>query len=353
MTESSSVVRKPVRIWLWTIAALVFCMVLVGGATRLTDSGLSITEWQPILGAIPPLTHADWLEAFEKYKQIPEYQTVNRGMTLTEFEFIYWWEWAHRFLGRIIGIAFLVPFLIFIALRQIDRKSFWRLLVLFLLGGAQGALGWYMVQSGLVNRVDVSQYRLAAHLTLATILYAAIIWTVLGLGLRRQWQPHKGSAGAGLLILLLFLQIGAGGFVAGLDAGMGYNTWPKMDGQWIPQGLWVMEPVWRNLFENAMTVQFLHRILAYIVITVAVVHAWRTFSMSAMILVYVLLIQAGLGILTLLLQVPLALALAHQGGALVALAVAVWHLHRKTLVTENEQATVVQPISSALVQGRR
>jgi cytochrome c oxidase assembly protein subunit 15 len=313
-------------------------MVLVGGSTRLTHSGLSITEWQPILGIIPPLSDADWLAAFDKYKQIPEYAAVNRGMSLSDFKFIYWWEWSHRILGRLIAGLFLIPFLLFLLLGRITGKLIWRLTVVFILGAGQGALGWYMVASGLQDRVDVSQYRLAAHLVLAVALYAALVWTVLGVGKKRRWHEHPGMLGALLLVVLLLLQIAAGGFVAGLDAGMGYNTWPKMDGYWIPPGLMVMEPSWRNLFENALTVQFDHRLIAYLIAFVVIVHAWRTFSISAMILAYFIFVQIGLGIFTLVLHVPISLGLAHQAGALIVLAIAVWHLHRKCLVKPVELA---------------
>ena len=262
-----------VRFWLYFTAFLIFCMVIVGGATRLTDSGLSITEWQPLLGAIPPLTEADWLAAFEKYQQIPEYQLINKGMTLEDFKFIYWWEWAHRFLGRIIGLAFFLPFAVFALTGRLSRGTAWRCGVLFVLGGLQGALGWYMVSSGLVDRVDVSQYRLAAHLTLATVIFAAILWVAIGLGGKRHAPRHGMEWAALALVALILLQVAAGGFVAGLDAGMGYNTWPLMDGALVPPGLMVMEPGWRNLFENAMTVQFNHRILAYVIALAAVAYA--------------------------------------------------------------------------------
>lgn len=333
-TERQIAAAPAIRTWLWLTAILVFLMVLVGGATRLTDSGLSITEWLPISGAIPPLSEADWLAAFEKYKQFPEYQLQNKGMSLAEFQFIYWWEWGHRLLGRAIGVVFLLPFLVFLILRRISLNLFWKLLAILVLGGLQGALGWYMVASGLVNRVDVSQYRLSAHLTLAAFIFAALVWTALGVGRERQWSTTPGKWGALFLIGLLLLQIGAGGFVAGLDAGMGYNTWPKMDGQWIPSGLFVMAPEWRNFFENAMTVQFNHRMLAYIIMVVAIVHAWNTFSVSAMIVAYLAAVQIGLGIVTVLLQVPLPLGLAHQAGALILLAASVWHLHRKLLIMQ-------------------
>ena len=321
-----------VRLWLYAMTFLVFCMVIVGGATRLTDSGLSITEWRPLLGAIPPLNEADWLAAFEKYKLIPEYQIQNRGMALSDFKFIYWWEWAHRFLGRFIGVAFAVPLIYFTFTRRIERNLWPRLLALFILGGAQGALGWYMVASGLVHRVDVSQYRLAAHLTLAALIFAAIIWIALGVGRKRQYSFSPDDWFAVLIAVLILLQIAAGSLVAGLDAGQAHATWPKMDGQWIPSGLWVMEPGWRNIFENVTTVQFNHRVLAYVLLLVTVIHAWRSFTMPTMILAYAVFIQASLGILTLLLHVPLVVALVHQAGAMIVLALAMWNLHARLVI---------------------
>ena len=321
-----------VRLWLYAMAFLVFCMVIVGGTTRLTDSGLSITEWRPLLGAIPPLSEADWLSAFEKYKLIPEYQIQNRGMALSEFKFIYWWEWTHRFLGRFIGLAFALPLIYFTLTRRIERSLWPKLLALFILGGAQGALGWYMVSSGLVDRIDVSQYRLAGHLTLAALIFAAIIWVAENVGRKRRYPSSSDEWFAALLVALILLQIAAGGFVAGLDAGQGYATWPKMDGQWLPSGLWIMEPGWKNIFENAMTVQFNHRILAYVLLLATVVHAWRSFTMPAMFLAYAVFAQACLGILTLLLHVPLAAALVHQAGAMIVLAIAIWNLHTRLVI---------------------
>lgn len=321
-----------VRLWLYAMAFLVFCMVIVGGATRLTDSGLSITEWRPLLGVIPPMNEADWLAAFEKYKLIPEYQIQNRGMPLSEFKFIYWWEWAHRFLGRFIGLAFALPLIFFTFTRRIDRALWPRLFALFILGGAQGALGWYMVASGLVDRVDVSQYRLAAHLTLAALIFAAIIWVAMGIGRKRKHASSSSDWFAVLLVAFVLLQIAAGGFVAGLDAGQGYVTWPKMDGQWIPSGLWEMAPGWKNAFENAMTVQFNHRILAYMLLLATALHAWQSRTLSAILLAFAMLAQACLGILTLLLHVPLAAALIHQAGAMMVLALALWNTHVRLVI---------------------
>ena len=316
-----------VRGWLFAVALLIFCMVIVGGATRLTDSGLSITEWQPLLGAMPLLTEAHWLEAFEKYRRIPEYQLVNKGMSLGDFKFIYWWEWTHRFLGRFIGLAFFLPFAYFAATGSLNRKMLLRCTVLFALGGLQGALGWYMVSSGLVDRVDVSQYRLSAHLTLAAVIFGAILWVAYGLERNRR-MPSSGADGTALLLaLLIVLQVAAGGFVAGLDAGMGYNTWPLMDGELVPPGLLAIEPWWRNLFENALTAQFDHRLLAYVILVAAAGFAYVAQTRESALLLMTVLLQASLGIWTLLWQVPLWLGLLHQGGALLVLAAALWNLH--------------------------
>ncbi|QIG50931.1 heme A synthase [Nordella sp. HKS 07] len=343
LTERQLKARPYIRAWLWIAAALVLAMVIVGGATRLTDSGLSITEWQPLLGAIPPLGEVDWLAAFEKYKLIPEYTLVNKGMSLAEFKFIYWWEWAHRFLGRFIGLVMILPFLFFWLSRRIEPRLTPRLVVLISLGGLQGALGWYMVKSGLVERVDVSQHRLAAHLTLATVILGAIVWTALGVGHARREPPRDkwGWAAFGLVGLVL-LQVAAGGFVAGLDAGMGYNTWPLMDGQWIPAGLLIMEPWWRNLFENAMTVQFDHRLIAYAVAIYAALYAWRVRSRPACAVLVAVLLQIGLGIWALLKQVPLDLGLAHQGGAMIVFAATIWAMHE---ALSRQPATRFQPVT--------
>lgn len=332
--------HTPVRVWLFSIAALVFVMVIVGGATRLTHSGLSITQWKPILGAIPPLNAADWHDAFIRYKAIPEYQILNKGMTLAQFQFIYWWEWSHRFLGRFIGVAFLLPLIVLWFTGRIERAMLPRLIGLFILGGLQGALGWYMVMSGLVDRTDVSQYRLAAHLSLATLIYAAILWTAFGIDRPpRSLGASRWSVMALVIVALVYMQMAAGAFVAGLDAGMAYNTWPLMDGTLIPGGLYTtMHPAWRNLFENAMTVQFDHRMIAYVVALAIAVHAARVMlsggsanhARSAALLLAAVVAQVLLGIFTLLHQVPIDLGLAHQGGALLLLAAALWHLHAVT-----------------------
>jgi heme a synthase len=307
------------------IAFLIFCMVIVGGATRLTDSGLSITEWKPLLGAIPPLSEANWLEAFEKYKLIPEYQIQNKGMSLEDFKFIYWWEWAHRFLGRFIGFAFIVPLVFFIATKRIAVSLWPRLIVLFVIGGLQGALGWYMVSSGLSERVDVSQYRLAAHLSLATLLFAAVVYIALTLNnteVKRRWWGSYLALG---FVVLLFVQVAAGGFVAGLDAGHAAYDWPKMNGEWLPDGLTVIQPVWRNWFENALAVQFNHRVLAYVIFTLAAVQALLQRQRSSWVVLVAVLAQVLLGISTVLGQVKLHTALAHQATAMILLAFAIRH----------------------------
>ncbi len=329
-----------VQIWLYCIAAMVFAMVVVGGATRLTDSGLSITEWKPIVGMIPPLSAADWADVFHKYKQIPEYSQVNEGMSLAQFKGIFWWEWAHRFLGRMIGFVFAIPFVVLLARKRISARTMPKVLGLFVLGGLQGFAGWYMVKSGLVERIDVSQYRLALHLALAILILGLTLWTVFRL--------RKPSADEALLFAtvtpaqnlmsralvgLIFLQIILGAFVAGMKAGLAYNTWPLMDGQFIPDGLGIMRPWVLNLFENAMTVQFNHRMLAYVVVALVVVHSWsvvrtaddQRIIRSVLLLAGAVLLQMALGIWTLLAHVPLHLALAHQGLAAIVFALAVWH----------------------------
>jgi cytochrome c oxidase assembly protein subunit 15 len=329
-----------IRAWLYFLCSMIFAMILVGGATRLTDSGLSITEWQPIIGIVPPLNDEAWHEAFEKYREIPEYKTINKGMELAEFKFIYWWEWGHRFLGRMIGFVFLLPFLYFLTRKQISRRLMPRLIFMFVLGGLQGALGWYMVKSGLVDRVDVSQYRLAAHLCAAVLIFGYIFWVATRL---RRFSDEKSTAPLGItkisaaaLTVAIFIQIALGAFVAGLDAGQGYNTWPLIHGVLIPEGLGVMTPWYLNLFENALTVQFDHRIAAYALILWAFLHGVLVFGrsgsaairVSATAMVLAVWGQAALGIVTLLAKVPIWLGLAHQGMAIIVFALALVHLSR-------------------------
>jgi heme a synthase len=330
---------RAVQLWLYAVAGLILAMVVVGGATRLTDSGLSITEWKPLLGAVPPLTDADWQDAFHKYQQIPEYKLVNRGMSLGEFKAIYWREWAHRFLGRFIGVAYFVPFLAFWLIGALPKRLLSKLAGIFVLGGLQGALGWYMVMSGLSERTDVSQYRLTAHLSLAVLIFGAVLWTAFGLGRReeeaqgRAKAPAVLAAGAAVLAVAVFVQIMLGGFVAGTDAGLSHNTWPLMDGAIVPDGLGAMQPWWRNAFENVMTIQFNHRMMAYAVALIGGVQAAMALRsplagvrLTGALVLAAVAGQIALGVATLLSQVQIHLALAHQAMAILLFAVALRHL---------------------------
>ncbi|MGX9424912.1 MULTISPECIES: COX15/CtaA family protein [Bradyrhizobium] len=328
------------RWWLLSVAALIAMMVLVGGATRLTESGLSIVEWKPVTGTLPPLTEAQWAEAFEGYKKIPQYRELNAGMTLAEFETIYWWEWSHRLLGRVIGIAYLLPFLYFLWRGAVtDGELKRRLWLIFGLGALQGAVGWWMVASGLSEKVEVSQYRLAVHLILALLIYSAIVWTLRRLSDRPpNPAPLRLKIAALLLLALTFLQLYFGALVAGLRAGKVYNTWPEIDGAFIPSAgrLFFEQPWWRNLFDNTLTVQFEHRMTAYALLALAILHAIDTIRSrasgaaiaGAWWLVAAITLQATLGILTLLNQVPIDLALMHQAVAIVVLTLAVLQVER-------------------------
>ena len=322
--------------WLGGVALLIVAMILVGGATRLTDSGLSITEWQPVMGAVPPLSEANWQEAFSAYQKIPEYTELKHGMSLDQFKTIYWWEWAHRFLGRLIGVAFFVPFVAFWMAGYIQRALLPRLLGLFLLGGLQGAVGWYMVKSGLVARTDVSQYRLAAHFGVALIILGYTLWLLFGISggnAPRAARAPSASWVAGLVLALIFMQMLAGALVAGLDAGMGFNTWPLIDGAFVPAGLGDAAPWYINLFENPHTVPFDHPMLGYAVVLVALGQAvWlavrgapQVLIGSASMLALFAVLQATLGVWTLLLAVPIALGLAHQAGAVAVFVTALYH----------------------------
>jgi cytochrome c oxidase assembly protein subunit 15 len=343
--------RRALRTWLLAVAALVFAMVVVGGATRLTESGLSITEWQPVSGALPPLTDAQWQAQFDKYKTIPQYQTLNPGMSLDAFKTIFWWEWTHRLIGRVIGIAFLLPFLWFLWTGQVARELRPRLWVIFGLGAFEGAAGWWMVASGLAGRVEVSQYRLAFHLTLAGLIYAALVWTAQGLALR-PGPPVRARlrSSAKFLLALVLVQIYLGALVAGLRAGLIYNTWPLIDGQVLPGASQLLfnEPWWRNFFENPLTVQFDHRMVAYGLLAGAVWHAvdaGRTLPggsarRGALALACAVTLQAAFGILTLLAHAPLALALMHQAMAMIVLTVAVLHAQAMAAARRTESAGV-------------
>src|SRR3954454_18631497 len=329
----------PIRWWLIALAALIAIMVLVGGATRLTESGLSIVEWKPVAGTLPPLTEAEWAQVFEGYKAIPQYREFNAGMSLAEFKIIFWWEWSHRLLGRSIGVAYLVPFVWFFWRGVLSVQLRRRLWLIFGLGALQGAVGWWMVASGLSQRVEVSQYRLATHLVLALVIFAAIVWTLRRLSDRRRPLvfPSRLKITSVVLVALTFVQLYLGALVAGLRAGKVYNTWPEIDGGLVPSAarLFFEMPWWRNLFENTLTVQFEHRMIAYALFVIALAHAYDTVRSRAGVavngawwLVAIITLQATLGVVTLLKQVPIDLALAHQAGAMAVLTLAVFQAER-------------------------
>jgi cytochrome c oxidase assembly protein subunit 15 len=330
---------RAVRWWLIAIAALIAIMVLVGGATRLTESGLSIVEWKPVTGSLPPLTAEQWTQAFEGYKTIPQYRELNAGMSLDEFKTIFWWEWSHRLLGRIIGIAYLLPFLWFLWRGALSADLKRRLWFIFGLGALQGAVGWWMVASGLTQRVEVSQLRLATHLVLALLIYAATVWTLRRLSERQSVIASPRLKISGLVLLALtFVQLYLGALVAGLRAGRVYNTWPEIDGALIPSAarLFVEQPWWRNLFDNTLTVQFEHRMVAYTLFVLAILHAIDVIRSragsaavnGAILLAVAITLQAALGIQTLLQQVPILLGLAHQALAIVVLTLAILQAER-------------------------
>jgi cytochrome c oxidase assembly protein subunit 15 len=325
-----------VAAWLFACCALVFAMVVVGGVTRLTHSGLSITEWQPIVGTLPPITDAQWEEAFAKYRATPEYRLVNHAMDLAGFKGIFWWEYFHRLLGRLIGVAFLVPLAWFAARRQIPAGYRWPLAGIFALGALQGVMGWYMVQSGLVDDPRVSQFRLTAHLGLAFVIFGAMLWA--GLSLVRARSPSAAQARtqslrrfAQAVAALVFAMVLSGGLVAGIRAGFAYNTFPSMNGHFVPPEVLMIEPWWRNFFWNMATVQFDHRALAWLLALVVPVLAWRLHRAQGIdpaarrggcLLLGLLALQVALGIATLLTGVSLPLAALHQAGAVLVFAAA-------------------------------
>ena len=330
--------RRAIRLWLLAVAALMVVTLLVGGATRLTESGLSIVEWKPVTGIVPPLDVAAWQAEFDKYQAIPQYRERNAGMSLDEFKTIYWWEWTHRALARLVGAAFLLPFLWFLwqgAMEPALRRRLW---TIFGLGATLGAVGWWMVSSGLADRVSVSQYRLAFHLTLACAIFAAILWTAQRLLPQAPAAaPIRLRISAFALLILALCQIYLGAIVAGMRAGLVFNTWPLIDGVFIPgwSRLFFEQPVWRNFYENALTVQFDHRMVAYALWIAAIAHAVHATRVmrgealtGALTFAGAVTVQAILGIVTLLYQAPIALALLHQAMAIVVLTVAVIHAER-------------------------
>jgi len=331
---------KYVAIWLLSCCLVIFGMVVLGGVTRLTGSGLSMVEWQPVLGILPPLSVEQWQATFELYQLSPEFLYKNSDMTMTGFKSIFWFEYAHRLLGRSIGLIFFLPMLYFILKGQVTKNLSVKLLLMFVLGGLQGLLGWYMVKSGLVNDPHVSQYRLTAHLGLAFVIYAYIFWVALSLLLPKSdgMEFSKNNAFSMyslVLTLMVFVTVLSGGLVAGTKAGYAFNTFPLMDGRLIPDGLFHFDPLWRNFFENIMTIQFDHRLLAMIVlilISILWVQVRRKMLPMSMrfavnLLLVAVLLQVVMGISTLLFRVPVFLAVTHQAGALLLLTVTLYVLY--------------------------
>ncbi len=336
--------NRPVIYWLLTGCLLIFIMVLVGGITRLTNSGLSMVEWNLIMGSIPPLNEAEWLIAFEKYKQFPEYQMVNYHFTLEEFKPIFFWEYLHRVLGRLVGLVFIIPFIYFLFKKMISKELLPKLLLLLFMGGFQGFLGWYMVKSGLNKDPDVSHFRLAMHLTTAFLTFAYTLWVALGLMYPNRVKGAFKSlkAGATVLLLITVVQIVWGAFVAGLNAGKVYNTWPLMGDQLVADGVTAMTPLWMNFVEGLAGVQFIHRYMAYAVVGLVIYLAVKARKEKTNVsqrggmkfLIGMVSVQFVLGIITLLLGVPVWLGVLHQIGALMLLGSVVFVLHRFTYSPE-------------------
>ncbi|MFC1589199.1 COX15/CtaA family protein [Pseudomonadota bacterium] len=333
--------HKTIAIWLLICCATIFAMVILGGVTRLTGSGLSMVQWAPIMGILPPLNQDAWQETFRLYQQFPEFQLKNFHMTLDDFKSIFWFEYAHRLLGRGIGLIFFLPFLFFFFTGKINKSLTPKLLTMFVLGGLQGLMGWYMVKSGLVDDPHVSQYRLTAHLTLAIVIYAYMFWVALDLlspktdFTFREKYP-KFAQLAKIITAIIFITIMSGGFVAGTRAGFAFNTFPLMNGQLIPEGLFAMNPVWHNFFENIITVQFDHRVLATLLFLIIPTFWIKTRKLkletishnSIHLLLAALALQITLGISTLLLVVPVSLAAAHQAGAVILLTASLFVSHQ-------------------------
>ena len=333
--------QKPIAIWLLVCCATIFAMIILGGVTRLTGSGLSMVQWEPIMGILPPLNQAEWEQTFLLYQQFPEYQLKNFAMSLGEFKSIFWFEYGHRLLGRSIGIIFLLPFLFFLVKGKIDKVLTPKLITMFVLGGLQGLMGWYMVKSGLVNDPHVSQYRLTAHLALAIVIYAYMFWVALDLLYPSVDDKAKSSnrklGQLSLIItMIIFITALSGGFVAGTRAGFAFNTFPLMDGRLIPVGLFELSPAWRNFFENIVTVQFNHRVLATLLFLIIPAFYWIArksqqeshINTGLHLLLAALALQLTLGITTLLLVVPVALAAAHQAGAVILLTASTFVSHQ-------------------------
>ena len=336
MGPASNSDRRATASWLLLCCALVFLMVIIGGITRLTQSGLSIVEWQPVAGVLPPMNDAQWDELFAKYQKTPEYQQRNAGMDVAGFKKIFWWEYVHRLLGRVIGVVFLVPFLWFLVKGRLDEDVAWKLGGIFVLGALQGGLGWFMVMSGLVSEPRVDSLRLAAHLGLAFVIYGAMLWVAMDLVKRERFantDTVRGTSGG--MVALVFLQVLAGALVAGIHAGKAFNTFPLMDGHFIPPDIALLEPWWMNFAYNMATVQFTHRIIAVLVVVMALAlwfevrrdlpnpraRFWST------LLVLMVIVQFGLGVATVLAGVPVNLGVLHQAGALAVFTMAIGLRH--------------------------
>ena len=331
-----------VTLWLYTCCGMIFVMALIGAITRLTESGLSITTWEPITGALPPLSEAAWNKAFTAYQAIPQYQIFNRGMSLDEFKYIFFWEWVHRLWGRIIGLVFALLLFYFVAVRKISRAFFWKLVAIFALGGLQGFIGWLMVQSGLETRTSVSPYRLALHLSFALLLYSLLLWVAQG----KNEKTANAQLGKGLMnhgwatLSLLATTIIWGAFVAGMRAGTAYNTWPLMDGVLLPDEAWNMQPVWINPVANLAFVQFIHRWLGpttLVMIVAWVIRCWKTANEAQRRWLYALcamaFVQVMLGITTLLTHVQIVIAVTHQAGAMILLSLMLINLRNFSAAT--------------------
>ena len=343
--EQQSRYNRQIAYWLFICAAVIFGMILLGGVTRLTNSGLSMVDWKPLMGIIPPLSEADWQAMFLKYQQFPEYQKINIGMGLEEFKPIFMYEYLHRVLGRFIGIIFILPFLFFFFTKRIKAGLTPKLIIMLIGGGFQGLLGWYMVKSGLVDNPRVSQYRLTAHLGAAVLIYSFILWTAFSLISPKSDQPIELKNFAYSLSGLIFLMILSGGLVAGTHAGHAYSTWPLMGDSFIPAGLYSMAPAWLSAFEDITTIQFNHRMFAYLIVGLVAIFAVKILRSdlkgSARIGVYcligLLIMQVTLGISTLVFYVPVPVAAAHQVGAVALLSASLFvsHILRHSLRNTN------------------
>ena len=335
--------------WLFFCAAVIFGMILLGGVTRLTESGLSMVDWKPLMGVIPPISEADWQHMFAKYKQFPEYQKVNMGMSLEAFKSIFMYEYLHRVLGRLIGIIFILPFLYFYVTKRIKKGLTPKLIIMLIGGGFQGLLGWYMVKSGLVDQPDVSQYRLTAHLGAAVLIFGFILWTAFGLVNETSQQPKELRIFSYSLSGLIFLMILSGGLVAGTKAGYAYSTWPLMGDSFIPSGLYSMSPLWLSALEDITTIQFNHRIFAYCIVLLVVLFAIKALKVNIQgaartglfVLIGLLILQVTLGISTLIYHVPIPIAAAHQVVAVALLSASLFISHCLSQASDNSDS---QPV---------